>query len=85
MRRDQGRLEEAKDVLQPIYDWFTEGFDTPDRRCHLSSHSVASTLSTPAIQGAQERQLRLGDTAFRSASGGHLRAKPFRSRKSTDD
>ncbi len=20
----------AKDVLQPIYDWFTEGFDTPD-------------------------------------------------------
>ncbi len=30
MRRDQGRLEEAKDVLQPIYDWFTEGFDAPD-------------------------------------------------------
>ncbi len=27
---DQGRLEEAKDILQPIYDWFTEGFDTPD-------------------------------------------------------
>jgi predicted ATPase len=27
---DQGRLEEAKDILQPIYDWFTEGFDTLD-------------------------------------------------------
>ncbi len=27
---DQGRREEARDVLGPIYGWFTEGFDTPD-------------------------------------------------------
>ncbi|MFL5286599.1 MAG: hypothetical protein ACJ8AW_37905, partial [Rhodopila sp.] len=27
--RDQGRRTEARDVLGPIYDWFTEGFDTP--------------------------------------------------------
>jgi tetratricopeptide (TPR) repeat protein len=26
----QGKAEEAQDVLRPIYDWFTEGFDTPD-------------------------------------------------------
>ncbi len=28
--RDQGRREEARNSLAPIYDWFTEGFDTAD-------------------------------------------------------
>jgi predicted ATPase len=28
--RDQGRHGEARDLLAPIYGWFTEGFDTPD-------------------------------------------------------
>jgi predicted ATPase len=27
--RDQGKRNEACDLLAPIYDWFTEGFDTP--------------------------------------------------------
>ena len=27
-RRDQGRS--ARDLLLPVYGWFTEGFDTPD-------------------------------------------------------
>ena len=30
LRRDQGRRAEARDLLAPVYDWFTEGFDTPD-------------------------------------------------------
>ena len=30
LRRDQGRHAEARDLLAPVYDWFTEGFDTPD-------------------------------------------------------
>jgi class 3 adenylate cyclase/predicted ATPase len=28
--RNQGKLEEARDLLAPVYDWFTEGFDFPD-------------------------------------------------------
>jgi predicted ATPase len=28
--RDQGKREEARDLLTPTYDWFTEGFDTRD-------------------------------------------------------
>jgi predicted ATPase len=28
--RDQGKRAEARNLLGPIYDWFTEGFDTPD-------------------------------------------------------
>jgi class 3 adenylate cyclase/predicted ATPase len=27
---DQGQREEARDLLEPIYSWFTEGFSTPD-------------------------------------------------------
>jgi predicted ATPase len=30
LRRDQGRRAEARDVLAPVYGWFTEGFGTPD-------------------------------------------------------
>jgi predicted ATPase len=30
LRRDQGRHGEARDLLTPVYGWFTEGFDTPD-------------------------------------------------------
>ena len=27
---DQGQHDKVKGLLAPIYDWFTEGFDTPD-------------------------------------------------------
>ena len=30
LRRDQGRHAKARDLLAPIYGWFTESFDTPD-------------------------------------------------------
>jgi hypothetical protein len=28
--RDKGRHAEARDLLAPVYGWFTEGFDTDD-------------------------------------------------------
>jgi predicted ATPase len=28
--RDQGKVKEARELLAPVYDWFTEGFDTRD-------------------------------------------------------
>jgi predicted ATPase len=28
--RDQGKWEEARELLTPVYGWFTEGFDTHD-------------------------------------------------------
>jgi tetratricopeptide (TPR) repeat protein len=28
--RDQGKRAEARNLLGPIYGWFTEGFDAPD-------------------------------------------------------
>ena len=30
--RDQGKREEARELLAPVYGWFTEGFDTRDLR-----------------------------------------------------
>ena len=30
--RDQGKREEARELLAPVYGWFTEGFDTLDLR-----------------------------------------------------
>ena len=30
LHRDQGRRTEARDLLTPVYGWFTEGFGTPD-------------------------------------------------------
>jgi predicted ATPase len=30
LRRDEGRHAEARDLLKPVYGWFTEGFNTPD-------------------------------------------------------
>jgi predicted ATPase len=28
--RDQGKRDEARDLVAPVYDWFTEGFETLD-------------------------------------------------------
>jgi predicted ATPase len=30
--RDQGKRQEARELLAPVYSWFTEGFDTRDLR-----------------------------------------------------
>src|SRR5262249_15815336 len=30
LRQQQGKRQEAHDLLAPIYNWFTEGFDTAD-------------------------------------------------------
>ena len=28
--RDQGKVKQARELLAPVYNWFTEGFDTRD-------------------------------------------------------
>jgi predicted ATPase len=30
LQRDQGKRDQARDLLAPVYGWFTEGFDTLD-------------------------------------------------------
>jgi predicted ATPase len=46
---DQGRHTEARDLLAPVYSWFTEGFDTPDlKRQRRSSTSLVKSRLTSA-------------------------------------
>jgi hypothetical protein len=43
--RDQGRRAEGRDLLAPIYSWFTEGFDTADLK---EAKALLDELEPPA-------------------------------------
>jgi predicted ATPase len=45
--RDQGRRAEARDLLAPIYGWFTEGFDTVDLRAAKALLDEVNLVSSP--------------------------------------
>ena len=38
---NQARRDDARDLLAPIYSWFTEGFDTRDLK---AAHHLLGTL-----------------------------------------
>ena len=42
--RDHGKRAEARDLLAPVYGWFTEGFDTLDLK---DARTLLSELSSP--------------------------------------
>jgi hypothetical protein len=43
---------QALEVLQPIYDWFTEGFDFPDlTEAKTQLESIRTFLNQPAESG----------------------------------
>jgi predicted ATPase len=52
--RDQGKPAAARDLLAPVYDWFTEGFATADLKeakillDELGDIAVRSTAGTPS-------------------------------------
>jgi predicted ATPase len=45
--RDQGRREEARELLAPVYGWFNEGFETRDLK---EANALLSELSVSALQ-----------------------------------
>jgi hypothetical protein len=49
--RDQGRLSEARELLAPIYGWFTEGFATKDLR---EAKALLNELGEPALHWTVE-------------------------------
>jgi predicted ATPase len=57
--RDHGKLAEARDLLAPVYGWFTEGFDTLDlrrqRRCwtnYIKINQVVVKMADATITSA---------------------------------
>jgi predicted ATPase len=41
--RDQGKRDEARELLAPVYSWFTEGFDTRDLK---EARAMLDTLAS---------------------------------------
>jgi predicted ATPase len=48
LMRDQVRVGEARDLLAPVYGWFTEGFATKDLREAKALLEELETSSAPA-------------------------------------
>ncbi len=44
--RDQGKRQQARDLLAPVYGWFTEGFETADLK---EAKALLDELTEPAI------------------------------------
>jgi predicted ATPase len=65
LRRDQGQRAEARDLLAPVYGWFTEGFDTSDLKAAkaLLDELVASPEPTSRgrMTGPGSRLIPKGD------------------------
>jgi hypothetical protein len=70
LRRDQGRLAEAHDLLAPIYGWFTEGSHTLDPERGQNSARCAGNMRLLA------RTSRNGKTLDRSSSDAEWRLSP---------
>jgi predicted ATPase len=44
--RDQGKVQQARELLSPVYRWFTEGFDTRDLK---EAKALLEELAQPAL------------------------------------
>jgi predicted ATPase len=42
--RDQGKVQQARELLAPVYGWFTEGFDTHDLRGQRPARNVGVVI-----------------------------------------
>ena len=52
--RDQGKRQQARELLAPVYGWFTEGFDTRDlkeAKALLEELASSVPLSTHSVIG----------------------------------
>ncbi len=57
--RDQGKREEARELLAPLYGWFTEGFDTrdlKDAKALLAELASLPQRQIDAIEGTADVQ-----------------------------
>jgi predicted ATPase len=44
--RDQGKPDKARELIAPVYDWFTQGFDTLDLK---EAKALLDALASQAI------------------------------------
>jgi hypothetical protein len=51
--RDQSKRNEARELLAPVYDWFTEGFDTLDLKRRRRCSTIWQLESAPRLEVAK--------------------------------
>ncbi len=56
--RDQGKHQQARELLAPVYGWFTEGFDTLDLK---EAKALFDELTTNFENGLLDNQAILFD------------------------
>ena len=56
--RDQGKREEARELLAPVYGWFTESFKTLDLK---EAEALLDDFWLPKAGEQQKRQRRVGE------------------------
>ena len=57
--RDQGKRDEARELLAPVYGWFTEGFDTLDlKEAKALLDELPAPLRSEASLSAMQRYVR---------------------------
>ena len=56
--RDQGKVQQARELLAPVYGWFTEGFDTRDlKEANALLEEMASKgVRSSACNSVNQRQ-----------------------------
>jgi predicted ATPase len=70
--RDQGKRNEARELLAPVYGWFTEGFDTLDLKAAKALlDELALSAPSMALPFGSET---VGDSAVRGRHGMHTRS-----------
>ena len=58
--RDQGKQEEARELLAPVYGWFTEGFDTPDlKRGQSAARRIGSIKLKGGVMNSVAHDMRI--------------------------
>jgi predicted ATPase len=52
--RDQGKVQQARELLTPVYGWFTEGFDTRDL---MEAKALLEELAaSPFLRRAEDKR-----------------------------
>jgi predicted ATPase len=60
LRREQGRHGAARDLLAPVYRWFTEGFDTPDLKDAKALLDCIETVPVASASNASRSDAETG-------------------------
>ena len=77
--RDQSKRDEARDLLAPVYGWFTEGFDTLDlkeAKARRLAHSIMEAIASAIVK--RKRSLRAEPRDQRKGEEGSVKLSKAR-------